>query len=340
MKFVGKHILSVTQFDRNDVERIFSVADKMTPYAQRQRMTRVLEGAILSNLFFEASTRTRLSFGAAFNLLGGHVRETTDLASSSLVKGESLQDFARVISGYSDVIVMRHPDAGSVAEFAESSRSPVLNGGDGSNEHPTQALLDLYTIEKELNSRQKSLDGLRIAVVGDLKYGRAVHSLLKLLKVFHNITVHMVSPPSLRAPESVIAEMHEAGHEVRDFDQLELGIQEVDILYVTRTQEERFSSAAEASKYKGLFRVNQAVYTQHCDPSTVIMHPLPRDSRETAQELSEDLDSNPNLAVFRQTDNGLLIRMALFALILDVVDKVEFHSTPVAWRADPKKWDQ
>ena len=312
----------------------------MIPYAQRQRITRVLAGAILSNLFFEASTRTRLSFGAAFNLLGGNVLETTGLASSSLVKGESLQDFARVISGYSDVIVMRHPDAGSVAEFAESSRSPVLNGGDGSNEHPTQALLDLYTIEKELNYRRKSLDGLRIAVVGDLKYGRAVHSLLKLLKVFHNITVHMVSPPDLRAPESVIAEMQEAGHEVRDFDQLELGIQAVDVLYVTRTQEERFSAAAEAIKYKGLFRINQAVYTQHCEPNTVIMHPLPRDSRETAQELSEDLDSNPNLAVFRQTDNGLLIRMALFALILDIVDKVEFHSTPVTWRADPKKWEQ
>lgn len=340
MKFVGKHLLSVAQLDRFDVEQIFAVADKMTPYVQRQRVTRVLEGAILSNLFFEASTRTRLSFGAAFNLLGGQVRETTGLASSSLVKGESLQDFARVISGYSDVIVMRHPDEGSVAEFAESSRSPVLNGGDGSNEHPTQALLDLYTIEKELNARRKSLDGLRIAVIGDLKYGRAVHSLLKLLTVFHDITVHLVSPSDLAAPESVIAEMQEAGHEVRDFDQLELGIQSVDVLYVTRTQEERFSSTAEAIKYKGLFRVNQAVYTQHCEPGTVIMHPLPRDSRETAQELSEDLDSNPNFAVFRQTDNGLLIRMALFALILDVVDKVEFHSTPVAWRADPKKWDQ
>ena len=340
LKFVGKHILSVAQLDRSDVERIFSVADKMTPYAQRQRITRVLEGAILFNLFFEASTRTRLSFGAAFNLLGGSVRETTGLASSSLVKGESLKDFARVISGYSDVIVMRHPREGSVAEFAESSRSPVLNGGDGSNEHPTQALLDLYTIEKELNSRKKSLDGLRIAVIGDLKYGRAVHSLLKLLKVFRNITVHMVSPPDLRAPKSVITELQENGHEIRDFDQLELGIQGVDILYVTRTQEERFSSTDEAVKYRGLFRVNQAIYTQHCEPNTVIMHPLPRDSRETAQELSEDLDSNPNLAVFRQTDNGLIVRMALFALILDVVDKVEDYSTAVAWHTESKKWNQ
>lgn len=339
MKFVGKHILSVAQFNRSDVEQIFSVANKMAPYAQRQRITRVLEGAILSNLFFEASTRTRLSFGAAFNLLGGNVRETTGLASSSLVKGESLQDFARVISGYSDVIVMRHPDEGSVVEFAESSRSPVLNGGDGSNEHPTQALLDLYTIEKELNSRKKSIDGLRIAVIGDLKYGRAVHSLLKLLKVFHNITVHLVSPPGLRAPENLTTELRDAGHQVRDFDALELGIQSVDILYVTRTQEERFSSSAEAVKYRGVLRVNQAIYTKHCEPNTVIMHPLPRDSRETAQELSEDLDCNPNLAVFRQTDNGLLVRMALFALIFDVVDKVDDFSTPVVWQVEPRKWD-
>ena len=312
----------------------------MTPYAQRYRITRVLEGAILFNLFFEASTRTRLSFGAAFNLLGGSVRETTGLASSSLVKGESLRDFARVISGYSDVIVMRHTNEGSVSEFAESSRSPVLNGGDGSNEHPTQALLDLYTIEKELKPRKKSLDGIRIAVIGDLKYGRAVHSLLKLLKVFRNVTVHLVSPPDLRAPVSVVKELQEAGHEIRDFDQLERGIQAVDILYVTRTQEERFSSAEEVEKYLGLFRVNQAIYTQHCEPDTVIMHPLPRDSRKTAQELSEDLDANPNLAIFRQTDNGLLIRMALFALILDVADKVEEYSAPVAWHTDPKKWDQ
>lgn len=312
----------------------------MAPYAQRHRVTRVLEGAILASLFFEASTRTRLSFGAAFNLLGGNVRETTGLSSSSLVKGESLRDFARVISGYSDVIVMRHESEGSVAEFAESSRSPVINGGDGSNEHPTQALLDLYTIEKELNSRHKSLDGLRIAVIGDLKYGRAVHSLLKLLKVFRNITVHMVSPPDLRAPEGMIAELKEKGHTVQNFEQLERGIQAVDILYVTRTQEERFATPQEATKYRGLFRVNQAIYTQHCEPNTVIMHPLPRDSRATAQELSEDLDSNPNLAVFRQTDNGLLVRMALFALILDIVDKVDSYANPVPWRTESQKWDQ
>lgn len=331
--------MSVAQLNRAGVEEIFSVADKLTPFAHRERVTKVLDGAVLSNLFFEASTRTRLSFGTAFNLLGGSVIETTDMASTSLVKGESIQDFARVVSGYSDVIVMRHPIDGVVAEFAASSRSPVLNGGDGSNEHPTQALLDLYTIKKELIARKKDLDDLQIAVVGDLKYGRAVHSLIKLLNLFRNIRVHLISPPALSAPESLITELLEAGHEVQHFEQLEHGIQAVDVLYVTRTQEERFSSSAEAREYQGLFRINQAVYSQHCEPDTVIMHPLPRDSRESAQELNVDLDSNPNLAVFRQSDNGLIVRMALFALILDVVHKVEDRSAPVGWFRDARKWD-
>src|SRR5690554_1049453 len=168
----------------------------MEPYALRRRMTRVLEGAILGNMFFEPSTRTRISFGCAFNLLGGDVRETTGFESSSITKGESLYDTARVLSGYSDVICMRHPQSGSVAEFAQASRVPVINGGDGANEHPTQALLDLYTIRKELRSKGRTLDGLRIAMIGDLKHGRTVHSLCKLLCLFNKVQVTLVSPRS------------------------------------------------------------------------------------------------------------------------------------------------
>ena len=171
MQFVGAHILSVDQFGRGDIERIFAVADDLRPYAMRKRVTRVLQGAILSNMFFEPSTRTRISFGSAFNLLGGEVRETTEVRASSLAKGESLHDTARVLSGYSDVIVMRHPEAGSVEEFAQASRVPVLNAGDGPNEHPSQALLDLYTIKQEMAGHGKGIDGLRIALIGDLKYG-------------------------------------------------------------------------------------------------------------------------------------------------------------------------
>lgn len=328
---MGQHILSVGQFDRADIDLIFEVADKMESYANRERITQVLQGAILSNMFFEASTRTRVSFGCAFNLLGGDVRETTGISSSAIAKGESLRDFARVLSGYSDVIAMRHPVAGSVAEFASASRSPVINGGDGSNEHPSQALLDLYTIKKELAYRNKGIDDLRIAVVGDLKFGRAVHSLLKLLAVYPSVSINLVSPPGLQTPSEISELLRTRGHSVSFFDQLEEGISAVDILYVTRTQEERFSSQEEADRYRGLFRVNQAIYTQHCEPNTVIMHPLPRDSRSAAQELSEDLDNNPNLAIFRQTDNGILIRMALFALVLDVADQVDQHSSPVTW---------
>jgi aspartate carbamoyltransferase catalytic subunit len=157
MNFKGNHILSVNQFDRDAIEKVFNVAHQMLPYAKRKKRTTVLDGAILGNLFFEPSTRTRVSFGTAFNLLGGEVRETTGLSNSALAKGESLYDTARVLSGYSDIIAMRHPDSGSVAEFAEGSRIPVINGGDGANEHPTQALLDLYTIQKELLDHGSSI---------------------------------------------------------------------------------------------------------------------------------------------------------------------------------------
>ena len=158
MDFVGSHIISVDQFDREAADRVFAVADRMRPYANRQRITRVLQGAILSNMFFEPSTRTRVSFGSAFNLLGGEVRETSEVKASSLTKGESLYDTARVLSGYSDIIVMRHPESGSVAEFAEASRVPVINGGDGPNEHPSQALLDLYTMRTEMAAQARTLE--------------------------------------------------------------------------------------------------------------------------------------------------------------------------------------
>ncbi|MBT3708060.1 MAG: aspartate carbamoyltransferase, partial [Gammaproteobacteria bacterium] len=310
---------------------VFAVADQMDPYAQRKKATRVLEGAILGSMFFEPSTQTRVSFGCAFNLLGGEVRETTELKATSIAKGESFYDTARVLSGYSDVIVMRHQIEGSVAEFSEASRVPVINGGDGANEHPSQALLDLYTIRKELAAKNKSIDGLSISLIGDLRFGRAVHSLCKLLSLFKHIQFNLISPPELSLPDEYIVAMRDAGHNVNQSTELQPNISSADILYVTRTQEERFPNQEEANKYKGLFRLNQAVYTQFCEPNTVIMHPLPRDSREAANELDNDLNENPNLAIFRQTDNGVTIRMALFALILDVVNQVDAHAKPVNW---------
>lgn len=331
MEFRGSHILSIEQFHRDDIEKLFVTAGRMEPYAQRRKITRVLEGAILGNMFFEASTRTRISFGSAFNLLGGEVRESVGAESSSLVKGESLVDTARVLSGYSDVICMRHPLEGSVAEFASASRVPVINGGDGSNEHPSQALLDLYTIRKELLGRGRGIDGLRIAMIGDLRYGRTVHSLCRLLSLFDGIRVVLVSPGELGMPAKYIDELRSAGHQVEISEELEPSIAKVDIVYSTRIQEERFHDRQQADLYRGRFRLNQAIYTQHCEPNTVIMHPLPRDSRAEANELDQDLDQNPNLAIFRQTDNGLIVRMALFALILDVADIVDNYAQEARW---------
>lgn len=332
MDFSGNHILSIDQFDRADIEKLFSVADNLEAFASKQKITRVLEGAILGNMFFEPSTRTRISFGASFNLLGGNVREITEVGSSSLAKGESLADTAQVLSGYSDIIVMRHPENGSVRKFAEASRVPVINAGDGSNEHPSQALLDLYTIQKELSQNNKSLDSLRIALVGDLKYGRAVHSLCKILSLYSNVKLNLISPEELKLPKDILNQLNNSGANVVQTENLEEGISEVDIIYVTRVQEERFNDKQDANKYRGLLSLNQSIYTANCEPNTVIMHPLPRDSRSDANELDSDLYANPNLAIFRQADNGVVIRMAMFALVLGVEEKIKEISKPVNWK--------
>ena len=336
MDFSGSHILSIDQFDRSDIEKLFSVADKLEPYATKEKITRVLEGAILGNMFFEPSTRTRISFGASFNLLGGNVREITEIGSSSLAKGESLADTAQVLSGYSDIIVMRHPEIDSVQKFAEASRVPVINAGDGSNEHPSQALLDLYTIQKELSQNDKSIDGLRIALVGDLKFGRAVHSLCKILSLYDDVKMNLISPEELKLPIELVESISAKGVTITETENLEDGISEVDIIYVTRVQEERFKNKQDADKYRGLLSLNQSIYTANCEPNTVIMHPLPRDSRSDANELDSDLYENPNLAIFRQADNGIVIRMAIFTLVLDIEEKIDQSSMPVNWKVGLK----
>ena len=332
MNLKGQHILSVSQFDRESVEYILKVAERMQPYANREKGNQVLQGAILGNMFFEASTRTRVSFGCAFNRLGGAVRETVGAGSSALSKGESLQDTAKVMSGYSDIIVMRHPTEFSVERFAEASRVPVINAGDGSNEHPSQALLDLYTMTHELKRFDRTVDGMKISMVGDLLYGRTVHSLCKLLCLYDNIEVRLVSPTELKMPTEVVEHLIAAGHTVIETDDLNAGLGGSDIVYQTRIQEERFSSKEEANKYRGAFRINQYAYSQFCQPSTVLMHPLPRDSRSDANELDTDLDENPNLAIFRQTDNGVLIRMALFVLVLGVEEQLLASETNFPWQ--------
>lgn len=313
------------------IDELFNIADKMRPYATRQKATRVLEGAVLGNMFFEPSTRTRVSFGCAFNLLGGEVRETTGLSNSALAKGESLYDTAQVLSGYSDIIAMRHPQAGSVAEFAKGSRVPVINGGDGPNEHPTQALLDLFTIHKELAAQGKKIQQLSLTLLGDLKHGRTVHSLCQLLALYKGLQIQLVSPRELSMPTRYVDLLSNAGHQIKIGDNLEQGLPTANIIYQTRIQEERFTSQEEANRYRGYFRLNKKIYSEHCEPDAVIMHPLPRDSRNDANELDNDLNEEPGLAIFRQTDNGVLIRMALFACILGVEDQLIKYERPVNW---------
>jgi aspartate carbamoyltransferase catalytic subunit len=327
----NKHqLLSVDQFSRESVEDLFRVADLMQPIARRHKVSRVLEGAVLGNLFFEASTRTRVSFGAAFCRLGGSVCDTTGFTFSSMVKGESIYDTSRVMSGYVDAMVIRHPEKGSVAEFAAATNIPVVNGGDGAGEHPSQALLDLYTILTEFSRLGKLLDGAHIVLAGDLKYGRTVHSLIKLLALYRGMKFTLVSPPGLEMPEYVLEHVARNDHVIQETHDLAQGLKGADVIYATRVQKERFSGE-QMEGYSEEFQVNKAIVDACCGPDVVIMHPLPRDSREGAHDLSTDLNHDPRLAIFRQTDNGIPVRMAIFAVLLGVENLVQHSLRDVTW---------
>ncbi len=328
----GKHqLISVDQFTRESVEDLFRVADMMQPIARRQKVSRVLEGAVLGNLFFEASTRTRVSFGAAFCRLGGSVCDTTGFTFSSMAKGESIYDTSRVMSGYVDAMVIRHPDKGSVAEFAAATNIPVVNGGDGPGEHPSQALLDLYTILTEFSRLGKLLDGAHIAMVGDLKYGRTVHSLIKLLSLYKGLRFTLIAPPGLEMPDYVLEQAARNDNVIEQKSSL-VELAGADVIYATRVQKERFANEESSEGYTVEFQVNRAIVDTYCGPDTIVMHPLPRDSRPGANDLSVDLNDDPRLAIFRQTDNGIPVRMAIFAVLLGVEGLVQHSMRDVTWR--------
>jgi len=331
--FEGKpQLLSVDQFNRDSVEALFRVADLMQPIARRQKISRVLEGAVLGNLFFEASTRTRVSFGAAFCRLGGSVCDTTGFTFSSMAKGESIYDTSRVMAGYVDALVVRHPEQGSVAEFARATNIPVINGGDGAGEHPSQALLDLYTIQREFSRLGKLVDGAHVAMVGDLKYGRTVHSLIKLLALYRNMKFTLISPPSLEMPAYIVERVGQSGHVIEQSHALDEALKDVDVIYATRIQKERFADES-FEGYTPDFQVNQHLLNTFCRPDTIVMHPLPRDSRPGANDLSTDLNHDARLAIFRQTDNGIPVRMAIFAVLLGVDQQVQHSMRDATWRA-------
>ncbi|MCY0389724.1 aspartate carbamoyltransferase [Robbsia sp. Bb-Pol-6] len=333
IQFEGRpQLLSVDQFSREAVEDLFRVADMMQPIARRQKISRVLEGAVLGNLFFEASTRTRVSFGAAFCRLGGSVCDTTGFTFSSMAKGESIYDTSRVLSGYVDALVVRHPEQGSVAEFARATNIPVINGGDGPGEHPSQALLDLYTIQREFSRLGKIVDGAHIALVGDLKYGRTVHSLSKLLALYRNLRFTLISPPSLEMPTYIVEQLGRHNHVVVQTENLRAGLQGADVVYATRIQKERFADES-FEGYTPEFQINQALVDAVCGPETLIMHPLPRDGRPGANDLSTDLNHDSRLAIFRQTDNGIPVRMAIFATLMGVEHQVRHSMRDASWKS-------
>ncbi|QTF92733.1 aspartate carbamoyltransferase [Halomonas sp. BM-2019] len=330
---MSRHLLSVDSLTRDHVDHLMRLAARMEPIAQRRQVTRVLEGAVLGNLFFEASTRTRVSFNAAFCRLGGSVCDTTGFTFSSMAKGESLYDTSRVMSGYCDAIVMRHPDQGSVAEFAAAINVPVINGGDGPGEHPSQALLDLYTIDKEFARLGKRLAGAHVLMTGDLKYGRTVHSLIKLLSLHDPMRITLVSPPGLEMPSHLVDLVASRGHRVEQRDSLASDFSDLDVVYTTRIQKERFTEEMSES-FAGIseeFVVNRAFLDQRCSDTTIVLHPLPRDSRPGANDLDVDLNGDPRLAIFRQTDNGIPVRMAIFASLLEVDELIEQELGPVRW---------
>jgi len=302
----GKDILTVKQFNRADLEYIFGVAHEMRNMVERVGTFDLLKGKILANLFYEPSTRTSSSFMAAMERLGGAVIPINEVKYSSVAKGESLPDTVRTLGCYSDVVVIRHPEVGAAALAAKHARKPVINAGDGVGEHPTQALLDTFTIREELGR----LDNLTVTMIGDLKYGRTVHSLARLLVQFSDIKVNYVSPDSLRMPKEVIDEVAEKGIEQTEHAALDDVIADTDVLYVTRVQKERFEDPAMYENVKEAFVITPEVLAR-AKEQMIVMHPLPR-----VTEISGECDDDPRAAYFRQMEYGMYVRMALLALVL------------------------
>ncbi|MBN1940080.1 MAG: aspartate carbamoyltransferase [Candidatus Aminicenantes bacterium] len=302
----GKNILSVKQFSRDDLEYIFSVAHEMRTMVERVGTFDLMKGKILANLFYEPSTRTSSSFMAAMQRLGGAVIPISEVKFSSVAKGESLPDTVRTLGCYADVIVLRHPEVGSAALAARHAGKPVINAGDGVGEHPTQALLDTFTIREEMGR----LDNLTVTMLGDLKYGRTVHSLARLLTQFDGIKLNYVSPEILRMPRDVMDEVAGKGIPQSEPMSLEKVLPKTDVLYVTRVQKERFEDPGVYEKVKNAFVVNPKVM-KAAKEKMIVLHPLPR-----VNEISMDFDDDPRAAYFRQMEYGLYVRMALLALVL------------------------
>ena len=306
LNFAGRDIISIKDFNREEIDYILKVASKMEPIAKTG--SEMLKGKILATLFFEPSTRTRLSFESAMHRLGGSTIGFAEAEIASVKKGENLADTVRTVENYADVIALRHPLEGAARLAAEFAEVPIINAGSGAEEHPTQALLDLYTIMKEKNR----IDGLNIALMGDLRYGRTVHSLAYALSMY-DVKLYLISPDILRMRKEVLKTLKEKKVEVVERSRIEDVIGELDVLYVTRIQKERFPDPAEYAKVRGSYRIDLETL-KDAKEDLVILHPLPR-----VDEIAPEVDSTSHARYFRQVWNGIIVRMALLALILGAV---------------------
>ena len=303
----GRDVVSIADLTRDEILLVLEQARHMEAAVERGERLRLLDGKILATLFYEPSTRTRLSFESAMARLGGSLVSVAEAkTSSSAAKGETLFDTGKMIEGYAHVVVIRHPEKGSAAELARGASIPVFNGGDGAGEHPTQALLDLYTIRRE----KGSLDGLDVTLVGDLKNGRTVHSLVQALARWQ-VKLTLVAPDALKLPDGVKRTL--SGIPFEETSDLAAALKHADLAYITRIQKERFTDPAEYEKLKSAYVVNRRLI-EASKPGLTILHPLPR-----VDEISTDVDDLPNAAYFRQAKNGVYVRMALLAMVLGAV---------------------
>lgn len=290
------HIISIKDFGREDID---SLLDKAEEIRNKGIYKRTLEGKIAAMLFFEPSTRTRMSFTSALNRLGGVAITVDSVEGSSISKGETLSDTIRVVSSYVDVIILRHPKEGAARMASEFSSVPVINAGDGAGQHPSQTLLDLYTIRENM-----PLDGIDVGLLGDLRYGRTAHSLACALTNYDAV-LHTIAPPGLEMPESLMNDLREKGLEIIEHDNIESAVKELDVLYATRIQRERFPDSASFSSIANSYRITPEILEGVRD-SLILMHPLPR-----AGEIDPAVDSLPYAKYFRQAENGIPVRMAM-----------------------------
>lgn len=304
MKFTNMDIISMKDFSRDMIDHILDTAEKLEPVARGKERSDILQGLVLSLLFFEPSTRTRMSFESAMVRAGGSVLNMGSVEASSISKGETLADTIRVIDGYADAIVLRHPKEGSARMAAEYSSVPVINAGDGAGQHPTQTLLDLYTIRRESH-----LERIKIAIAGDLKYGRTAHSLCYALSLY-GADITLVSPESLRMPEEIIEDLRSHNINVYQTSSMEEVISDIDVLYATRIQKERFPDPTEYQKVAASLKIVPQLLDE-AKEGLKIMHPLPR-----INEIDPQIDETSHASYFRQSFYGVPVRMALLSLVM------------------------